>query len=188
MTVEAIDTSAVRVTREVRSAGNLPGHQELAEDLARRSLDPSAYPPELQAGLREARARGLGRRPREVALFAIAFAEAARALIARERTTMLDAEAEAGREAAAERRRLEAERQAAASREAARIAAESRARAIREATEAIRRAHFRVPEDQREEVARIMVERGLTASGAFDVYLEEGPPAPRSGGRFGNQR
>lgn len=181
-----IDTSAARVTREVRSTGNLPGHQELAQDLVRRSFNPAAYPPELQAGLQEARTRGLGRNPRDAALFAIAFAEAARTIMDRERTALLTAAAEAGREAAVERRRLKAERHAAASREAARIAAESRARAIGKAMQAIHRAHFRVPADQQEEVARIMVERGLSASEAFDVYLEESPPSPRAGGRLGS--
>lgn len=62
-------------------------------------------------------------------------------------------------------------------------AAKARAAAMHAAREQIRRVQY-VSVEQRDDVMRIMVERGLTVDDAYDAYVEEGEPSPRFGGKL----
>lgn len=183
MRIMTNDNPSVIVTREVRLGGGLPGVEGLAEDIARGSLDLSQCRPEMASALREARARGLWGNPKEAATFALAFVAGAKDPAARSRTAMADVHADADRRAEAERRRQDAERRAAVARETARVAAEHRALAMDGAREAIR-GHRYVPEEAREDIARIMVERGMGPGEAYDAWIEEGEPSPPLAGRL----
>ena len=64
-----------------------------------------------------------------------------------------------------------------------RAAAETTAEAMRSAREEIRRTQY-VTVEQREDVMRIMLARGLGVAEAYEAYVEEGEASPRHGGKL----